>query len=110
MTALSEARHTAEFIISEGNGHYSRESGTAGEAFPAGEVVKITSTKLVSYDGTGTVVGVAINAASADGDKVAYIARSAEVNGNLLTSSEATDGLLDAGALAGLATLKIIVR
>lgn len=110
MTALSEARHTAEFIISEGNGHYSRESLAAGEAFPAGEVVKITTSKLVSYDGSGTVVGIAINAAAADGDLVAYIARDAEVNGNLLTSTEQTDGTVDTAGLAGLATLKIIVR
>ena len=110
MTALSEARHTAEFIISEGNGHFSRESGTAGGAFAAGELVKITSTKLVSYDGTGTVVGIAINAAAADGDKVAYIARNAEVNGNIISSTEQTDGTVDTAGLAALATLKIIVR
>lgn len=110
MTALSEARHTAEFIISEGNGHYSRESGTAGGALAAGEVVKITANKLVSYNGSGTVVGIAINAAAADGDKVAYIARSAEVNGNMLSSTEQTSGELASGATTGLATLKIIVR
>ncbi|AEH88189.1 head decoration protein [Mesorhizobium opportunistum] len=109
MTALNEARHTAEFIISEDDGHISRESLPAGGTLKAGEVVKITSNALVSYNGTGTVVGVAINAAE-DGDLVAYVARLAEVNGNMLTSTEATDGLLDAGALAGLATLHIIVR
>jgi DNA/RNA endonuclease YhcR with UshA esterase domain len=109
MTALTEARHTAEFIISEGDGHISRESLVAGGTLKAGEVVKITASTLVSYDGSGTVVGIAINAAE-DGDLVAYIARLAEVNGNMLTSTEATDGALDAGALAGLATLHIIVR
>lgn len=109
MTALSEARHTAEFILSEGNGHISRENGVAGATLPAGEVVKITSTKLVSYDGSGTAVGIVMSACVLD-DKVAYIARNAEVNGNLLTSTEQTDGTLDSGALADLADLGIIVR
>lgn len=109
MTALNEARHNFEFLISEGDGHISRESLPAGGTLKSGEVVKIDTGTLVSYDGTGTVVGIAGNAA-ADGDLVAYVARLAEVNGNMLTSTEATDGLLDAGALAGLATLHIIVR
>lgn len=109
MTALNEARHTAEFIISEGNGHYSRANGVAGATLPAGEVVKVTSNKLVSYNGSGTVVGIVMNACVLD-EPVAYIARHAEVNGNLLTSTEATDGELDAGAIAGLLTIGIIVR
>lgn len=109
MTALTEARHTASFILSEGNGQISRESGTAGGTLRAGELVKVSTGTLVSYNGSGTVVGVAINAADS-GELVAYIARNAEVNGNLLYSTEDTDGIVDAAGLAGLATLNIIVR
>lgn len=109
MTALIEARHTAEFIISEGNGHYSRESGVGGATLPAGAVVKVSSSKLVSYDGTGTVKGILLSACVLDED-VAYIARQAEVNGNILSSTEQTDGTISTGATAGLLTLGIIVR
>jgi hypothetical protein len=109
MTALTEARHSAEFIISEANGHRSRENGTGGATLPAGEVVKVSSSKLVSYNGSGTVAGILITATELD-QPVAYIARDAEVNFNLCTSSEATDEALDSGAITGLALLGIIVR
>lgn len=109
MTTLTQGVRTADFILSEANGNLSRENGVAGATLPSGEVVKVTANKLVSYNGSGTVVGVVIHACVLD-DKIAYIARDAEVTGDLLSSTEATDGALDAGALAGLAALHVIVR
>jgi hypothetical protein len=109
MTTFTQGARAAEFILSEANGNLSRENGVAGETLPAGEVVKITANKLVSYDGSGTVVGVVMNACVLD-DKVAYIARDAEVKSDLLSSTEATDGVIDTDAITGLAALHVIVR
>jgi hypothetical protein len=108
MTVTQGAR-SSEFILSEANGQRSRENGTAGATLPAGEVVKISTNKLVSYDGSGTVAGIVVNDCVLD-DEVAYIARDAEVKEAFLTSTEQTDGTIDTGATAGLADLGIIVR
>lgn len=114
MTALSEGRHAAEFIISESNGQRSRENGTvkSGENLAAGEVVMLDGTKLVAYDGaTGsTAIGVMIAAVDATGGdaKGAYIARDAEVNGDILTvAGNAGDATVYS---ADLAAVGIIVR
>lgn len=111
MTTFTEAAHAAEFILSEGPGHYSRENGTAGAALTAGTIVEEnTAGELIAFDGTGTVVGIVIYDA-ADGDAVAYLARHAEVNGDLLTyPTESTAGGEAAASNTGLATLGIIVR
>lgn len=113
--ALNEGKHTAEFLLSEGNGSISREVGELAAnvaAIPAGTVLgKVTATgRLVPYtnaasDGSQTAVGVlyanaAISAAPRD---VTYIARSAEVTGVELTGA-------DAAALTDLAALGIVVR
>lgn len=64
MTTLTETNHTAEFLISEGNGSISRESISviAGDALPAGQVLgKITvgttatATAAAGNTGDGTV-------------------------------------------------------
>lgn len=114
MTALSEGRNAAEFIISEANGHRSRETATvkSGETLAAGEVVMLDGTELVAYDGeTGsTAIGVMIGAVDATGGatKGAYIARDAEVNGDCLTvAANAGDATLYS---ADLAAVGIIVR
>lgn len=109
MTTFTEGRHPAEFLLSEANGHRSRENGVGGATLPAGEVVKISTSKLVSYDGSGTVVGVLMYPCILD-QPVAYIARDAEVNQKLLTSTEQTDGTIDTAGIAGLADLGIICR
>lgn len=109
MTAITENRPAASFILSEANGHRSRANGVGGATLPAGEVVKVSTGKLVSYDGSGTVVGVLIEATVLDA-KVAYIARHAEVNEQLITTSEVTDGTPQAAAIAGLLTLGIVTR
>ena len=109
MTTLTQGARSSEFILSEANGQLSRENGTAGATLPAGEVVKISTNKLVSYDGSGTVAGIVINDCVLD-DEVAYIARDAEVKEAFLTSTEQTDGTIDTGATTGLTALGIIVR
>jgi hypothetical protein len=109
MTTLTQGARSSEFILSEANGQLSRENGTGGATLSAGAVVKASTGKLVSYNGSGTVVGVVINDCVLD-DPVAYIARDAEVKFDYLTSTEATDGELDAGAIAGLLALGIVVR
>lgn len=98
MTTFTEGRHTAEFILSEANGNRSRENGTlaSGQNLTAGTVLQFNSdNKLVVFDGTrDSGAGLDPQAEGvllADGDAstgdlvVAYIARDAEVNINLLT-------------------------
>lgn len=109
MATLTEAAHAAEFILSEANGARSRDAGTLDTGdLAAGTVVEWSGSKLIAYTGgSGGVAGILIYAADAtDADvAVAYLARDAEVNGNLLTSG-ASDDATD----ADLATLGIIVR
>lgn len=127
MTVFIEGRHAAEFILSEANGQRSRENGTvaSGQKLAAGEVVMLSSGKLVAHDGTldshGDVVTAAAGImiypvdASATGTNTntpaAYLARDAEVNGELLTfPDESTAGGEEAAVKASLKTLGIIVR
>lgn len=108
MTETMGARN-CEFILSEASGNRSREEGVGGATLTAGELVKVSTNKLVSYNGSGTLVGVVMYDCVLD-DKVAYFARDGEVKGDLLTSTEATDGVVDSAGLAALAGLNIIVR
>jgi hypothetical protein len=109
MTTLTQGARACEFILSEANGQRSRENGTAGATLKPGEVVKVSTGKLVSYDGSGTVAGIVMYDCVLD-DEVAYFARDGEVKGDYLTSTEQTDGTIDTGATTGLADLGIIVR
>ncbi len=109
MTTFTEAANAAAFILSEANGHRSRANGVGGATLVAGQVVKITSNKLVSYNGSGTVAGVVIYDCVLD-QAVSYIVRDAEVNQKCLVSTEQTDGTVEAAAIAGLALLGIICR
>lgn len=115
MVTFTEGRHTAEFILSEANGNRSRENGIlqSGENLAAGTVLMLNGTKLVAYevDTTGSAAkGILIDAvdATAGDTAVAYIARDAEVNGNLITGPGDTDG--DAEMDASLLLLGIVVR
>lgn len=112
--ALTETAHPAEFILSEANGQRSREEATvpAGQEISAGEVISInTAGEMVHWDAGTSVAahGVAIYAADATSAAVAhvaYIARDAEVNGNLLDYP--ANQL--AAAVADLALVNIRVR
>jgi len=127
MTVFTEARHTAEFILSEANGSRSRENGIvkSGEILAAGQLVQLDTGKLVAFDGatdsagdllveaTGIVLGpIDASATGTNADTpVAYLARDAEVNDNLLTFPEETSGGNEhANAVASLALLGILVR
>ncbi len=118
-TSFTETRHSAEFILSESNGNRSRESATvvSGQNLVAGTVVELDSNgKLTIFEGTvdsgsdpdPQAIGVIIpgaDATSADVTLVAYIARDAELNVNLLTFNGG-----QADMVASLATRGIIVR
>jgi hypothetical protein len=115
MTVFTEGKHTAEFLLSEGNGSISREQVTiaaAAAALPAGTVLgKLTSGgQYVAYsnaasDGSQTAAGILYAAVpdAAAPQKATIIARSAEVLGAELTG-------LDAPGTADLLALGIIVR
>ncbi len=127
MTVKTEARHTAEFILSEGNGGISRDNGTVlkGQKLAAGEVVQLSAGKLIAHDGLLDTAGDAITPAEGiviepidasvtgkDADvPAAYIARMAEVNNNLLAYPlETTAGGEKAAVNASLAVKLIIAR
>lgn len=113
--ALTEARRTGEFLLSESNGTRSREEVTiaaAASAMVAGTVLgKITASgKYVAYDnaasdGSEVAVGVlyaGVQDSAAD-QKATVIARDAEVAEIRLTG-------IDSAGKADLAAVGIIVR
>lgn len=126
MTTLTEGRHTAEFILSEGNGQISRGNVTLEGGFTdAGVIVagtvlgKLTSGgKYVispnsGSDGSQTAVAILIdNVDVTDADVVAaVILRDAEVNGDCLVfDSTVDDGTKEATKATQLAAVGIIVR
>lgn len=113
--AFNEGKHTAEFMLSEGNGTISREQvviAAAAGALVAGTVLgKITASgKYVAYSNAasdGTEVAAGILWADAPDlitdQKAAALVRSAEVVGSVLTG-------LDAPGTADLRAIGIIVR
>ena len=109
MTTLTEGPRAEEFVLSEAPCQLSRTNGVGGATLKAGEVVKISTNKLVSYNGSGTVAGFLLHDCILD-QPVAYIDMLAEVKSDYLTSTEHTDGTIDSGAIAGLLALKIKVR
>lgn len=123
MTSLTEGRHAAAFVLSEAQGARSRESGTVtGADLKAGTVVQENgSSKLIAFTGATNTDGSLVteaagillydaDAADADVD-VAYIARDAEVNLNILTyPAESTAGGEKTDTIASLKKLGIITR
>ena len=114
MVVKTEGQHAGEFIVSEGNGAISREAGTlkSGEVVKDGTVLNSNGGKLIASPGSGTPVGIVIgnHDASAGNKKgVPYIARLAEVNGDLL-SVHATDPHVTGGIVTSLKTLNIVTR
>lgn len=114
MTIKHEANHTAEFLLSEGNGQISRDAITvkAGADLPSGQVLGIeTATgEYAAYsnaanNGTEVAVGIlyAPLPASTNARAGVAIARLAEVSAARLTG-------LDAAAVADLKARHIIVR
>lgn len=125
MTTLTEGRHAAEFVLSEANGQRSRASAavTVGQTLVVGQIVQDDGSGGLtamtgSLDSLGALVaqakGILLYAGastSADIATVSYIARDAEVNGNLLTfPTETSTGNERNLTIASLALLGIIVR
>lgn len=123
MTVFTEDRHAAEFILSEASGQRSRDNGTLamGQNLKAGTPLMDDGTgKLVAFQAnTNTAGALETDAAgiliapcdATDADTaVAYIARDAEVNGNLLEYDDTTNGGEVALTNASLKLLGIIVR
>jgi hypothetical protein len=120
MATKTEPVHDGEFLISEANGHQSREEITvvSGQNLVAGAVVgKITATgKYKIYDdgavdGSEAAAGVlfgAVDAGAAD-KKGVIIERDAEVNGDLLNWGANNAGGITNG-IADLLTKGIKVR
>lgn len=120
MTTFTEAAHAAEFILSESNGHRSREEReiATGITLVAGQVFQLTAGKATTFTGTvdsnGALVtqaaGIAIYPGTA-GEKIATLERDAEVNINCLTyPAETTSGDEEANTIASLKLLGIITR
>lgn len=126
MPALTEARHAGEFILSEANGHRSRDKITVvsgAGVLAAGTVLgRLTasgkyepSTNAAADPATGSHTAVAVlmypvDATSADVD-VTAITRDAEVNVNMLSYHSSVDnGAKRAAKHTQLAAVGIIVR
>ena len=115
MPVLTEGKHTAEFLLSEGNGTISRDevviSSTAGALVPGTVMGKVAASgEYVAYSNAavdGSEVAVAIlYAAVADlavDQKAVVITRDAEVMTAELTG-------LDAPGIADLAAKGIVCR
>ncbi len=113
--ALNEGKHTAEFLLSEGNGSISREqvviSSAAGALVPGTVVGKVTASgEYVAYangasDGSEVAAGILYAAVpdSASDQKGVIIARHAEVIQSELTG-------IDTPGKADLLALGIICR
>jgi hypothetical protein len=109
----TEGIHTAEFLLSEGEGQISRENidVKSGDALPAGQVLGKTAADVygpydpAAADGDQVAVGIlyAPLDASATTRRAVGIVRLAEVAGAVLTG-------LDAAAQTALASQHIIVR
>lgn len=124
MPTLTEVFHDGGFLISEGNGHQSREKVTilSGEVLKAGAVVaKVTASgkyvewdpaKSAEADGTTIPRGILFGAVDATGaDKSGVImARNCEVNANEVVWPTASQGSERNAAIVTLTALGIIFR
>jgi len=123
MPALTEGRHTAEFILSEASGSRSRDNAKmasgAGKVSASTILGKITASgKFVPHapaavDGSQTAVAIlyaSVDATAADAPCVVF-ARDGEVKGVELIYNAATDTAPEIAAVhAALAANGIIVR
>jgi hypothetical protein len=118
--ALTEGTHAGEFIVTEANGHMSREKITvvSGQDLAAGAVLgkitasgKYTAVAPAASDGSESAAGILYEAVDASGGDESGVAilRDAEVN-----NEELGWGSLNAGqkttAKSQLKTLGIFVR
>lgn len=117
---LTEKRHAGAFLLSEGDGHFSRDNVTlaAGHDLEAGTVLgKITATgKFAQYDnqasdGSQVAAGILYDKANSTAADVAVcaIVRTAEVVDELLVWPDGSPTDITAG-VADLKAIGIIVR
>jgi hypothetical protein len=118
---ITEPFRIAEFLVSEAGGYQSREVAIiqGGVYTPPGTVLgRITATSVLvpvapaAADGSQTAFGVLYQGVAATELAVqrTYIARSAEVNGNVIVWPAAITAPQKTAAIAQLATLGILVR
>ncbi|WP_024275970.1 head decoration protein [Hyphomicrobium sp. 802] len=123
MTTLTEGRHTAEYLLSEAEGHRSRDNikiaSGAGVVDPGTVLGKITASgKYVPHAPTatdGSQTAVAINYARVDATTADVVAaahtRDCEVRADALVLNVATDTDAEKAAVfASLASVGIVVR
>lgn len=120
-TNTTEKAHDGEFLLSEANGHQSRERKTviSGQNLVAGTVVgvitasgKVTILAPAAGDGSQNAAGVllnGVNASAADAAGV-IIARNAEVISAALTWPGGITAPQKATATTALAALGILIR
>jgi hypothetical protein len=116
MTTFTEGPRTAEFLISEGNGHFSRDVGTLGGDYQPGTVLgKVTTGGALKIydpaaeDGTQTVHSILFEG-GVSGDERTIVRRSAEVKASKLTWFSGATANQIATGVAALAGLGIVVR
>lgn len=120
MTTFKEGPRTAEYLISEANGHLSRETGVLAAGIvgelPAGSVLgKVTvggAYKLydpAANDGSQNVARILFEAGGT-GDVRTMTARASEVKASKLTWFPGATANQKAAGVAALAALNIIVR
>ena len=122
-STFTEGRHNGEFIISEADGHYSRDNvviASGSGKLVAGTVLgklttggKYVPSPNSAADGSQTGIAILLNNVDATSADVAaaVISRAAEVNGKTLTyEATVNDGTKQATKNAQLAAVGILVR
>jgi hypothetical protein len=113
-TVLTEKKHDFGFLMTEANGHRSRDRGVlaSGQNLRGGTVLKTDGDKFSAFDGTGTAVAVLgshTDASAADAPCV-VIARDAEVNIHELTFAVVSPPIEAESVRDDLAAVGIILR
>lgn len=116
MNPKIEGVHSAEFLLSEGNGQYSREVVTISSGagvVKAGTLLNSSNAPVngdsVLYSAAAKVVLGAVDATDADADAAAIV-RAAEVHGDLLAWPTGATVENKTAAATALAAQGIIVR
>lgn len=118
-SSFTEPKHAGEFILSEANGSYSRETITvkSGEKLVDGQAIQLSTGKAVAKDATVNTAGTFVTAiegfiignwdasstgTNADIPRVPYLKRSAEVKAAALTLPSGKETLAKSDAKTSL--------
>jgi hypothetical protein len=117
MTVKTEGPHSGGFIVSEANGHRSREIITiaAGQVLQAGAVLAVLAGVYEEYNNDASFNAAAAilldNVDASDGAvRATALVRDCEVNGGELVFADSEDSGDRDAAVADLKALGIIVR